>query len=87
MAAYTSLAQVERAFRSLKTGQLEVRPVYVYNEDRVRGHVLVCLLACYVEWHLRRRLAPLLFEGQDREAARLAGGEGAGLGAHGGESG
>ncbi len=68
--AYKSLAQVERAFRSLKTGQLEVRPVYVYNEDHVRGHVLVCLLAYYVEWHLRRRLAPLLFEEQDREAAR-----------------
>ena len=68
--AYKSLAQVERAFRSLKTGQLEVRPVYVYNEDHVRGHVLVCLLAYYLEWHLRRRLAPLLFEEQDREAAR-----------------
>ena len=70
VAAYKSLAQVERAFRSLKTGQLEVRPVYVYNADHVRGHVLVCLLAYYVEWHLRRRLAPLLFEEQDREAAR-----------------
>ena len=51
---YKSLAQVERAFRSLKTGQLEVRPVSIYNADDVPGHVLVWLLAYYLEWHLRR---------------------------------
>ena len=68
--AYKSLARVERAFRSLKTSQLHLRPVYVYSEDHVRGHVLLCLLAYYVEWHLRQRLAPLLFEEQDRAAAR-----------------
>ncbi len=68
--AYKSLARVERAFRSLKTSQLQLRPVYVYSEDHVRGHVLLCLLAYYLEWHLRQRLAPLLFEEQDREAAR-----------------
>ena len=67
--AYKSLVQVERALRSLKTGQLEVRPVSAYNEDLARGHVLVCLLAYYVEWHLRK-LAPVLFEKQDRGAAR-----------------
>ena len=63
--AYKSLAQVERAFRSLKT-RLDVRPVYVYNADRVRAHVFLCMLAWHVEWHLRRRLAPLLFEDDDR---------------------
>ena len=62
MAAYKSLSQVERAFRSMKTTRLEVRPVFVYSEEHVRGHVLLCLLAWYLEWHLRRRLAPLLFE-------------------------
>ena len=47
-----------------------MRPVYVYNAGRVRAHVFLCMLAYYVEWHLRRRLAPLLFEDDDREAAR-----------------
>ena len=69
VAAYKSLARVERAFRSLKTSQLEVRPVYVYAEEHVRGHVFLCMLAYYVEWHLRRKLAPLLFEDADRAAA------------------
>ncbi len=68
--AYKSLSQVERAFRSLKTTQLALRPVYVYSEDHVRGHVFLCLLAYYLEWHLRRRLAPLLFEEEDRAGAR-----------------
>ena len=68
--AYKSLASVERAFRSIKTTRLKVRPVYVYNAGRVRAHVFLCMLAYYVEWHLRRRLAPLLFEDDDREAAR-----------------
>ena len=62
VAAYKSLSQVERAFRSLKTTRLDIRPVFVYSEEHVRGHVLLCLLAWYLEWHLRRRLAPLLFE-------------------------
>ena len=60
--AYKSLAHVKRAFRSLKTAQLVVRPIFVYSEDHVRGHILLCMLAYYVEWHLRRRLAPLLYE-------------------------
>lgn len=62
VAAYKSLSQVEWAFRALKTTRLEVRPVFVYSEERVRGHIFLCLLAWYLEWHLRRRLAPLLFE-------------------------
>ena len=62
VAAYKSLSQVEWAFRALKTTRLEVRPVFVYSEECVRGHVFLCLLAWYLEWHLRRRLAPLLFE-------------------------
>ena len=68
--AYKSLAQVERAFRSIKTTRLKIRPVYVYNTARVRAHVFLCMLAWYVEWHLRHRLAPLLFEDHDRDAAR-----------------
>ena len=70
VAAYKSLAQVERAFRSLKLSQLEVRPLYVYSAEHVRGHVFLCMLAYYLEWHLRRKLAPLLFEDSEREAAR-----------------
>ena len=62
MAAYKSLSQVERAFRSMKMTRLHVRPVFVYTEQHVLGHVFLCLLAWYLEWHLRRRLAPLLFE-------------------------
>ena len=68
--AYKSLSRVERAFRNLKTARLEVRPIYVYNAGRVRAHVFLCALACHVEWHLRRRLAPLLFEDDDPKGAR-----------------
>ena len=68
--AYKSLATVERAFRCIKTTRLKVRPVFVYSAEHVRAHVLLCMLAWYVEWHLRRRLAPLLFEDDDRKAAR-----------------
>ena len=68
--AYKALARIERAFRHLKTTRLEVRPVYVYTADHVRAHVFLCALACHVEWHLRRRLAPLLFEDDDPEGAR-----------------
>lgn len=68
--AYKSLAQVERAFRSLKTVELEVRPIHHRLAGRVRAHVFLCLLAYYVQWHLRRALAPLLFDDHDRAAAR-----------------
>ena len=59
--AYKSLARVERAFRSLKTTVLKVRPIFHWRERRVRAHLFVCMLAYYLEWHMRRRLAPLLF--------------------------
>ena len=67
--AYKSLAGVERAFRALKTTRIRVRPLHVYTEEHVRGHVFLCMLAYYVEWHLRRKLAPLLFEDSCREEA------------------
>jgi hypothetical protein len=66
--AYKSLSQVERAFRSSKT-DLDVRPLHHHTEPRVRAHVFLCMLAYYVEWHLRRSLAPLLFHDHDRAAA------------------
>jgi len=67
--AYKDLARVERAFRSLKTLDLHVRPIYHRLADRVRAHVFLCLLAYYVEWHLRKALAPLLFDEDDPAAA------------------
>lgn len=62
VAAYKSLAQVERAFRSMKTVDLHVRPVFHYSEQRVRAHVFLCMLAYYVEWQMRRRLKSMLFD-------------------------
>jgi len=59
--SYKRLAQVERAFRVLKSLELEIRPIHHRLAGRVRAHVLLCLLAYYVEWHMRRALAPLLF--------------------------
>jgi|SRR5579872_1058006 len=67
--AYKSLAQVERAFRCLKTIDLDIRPVFHWTAPRVRAHVLLCMLAYYVEFHMRRRLAPILFDDHDRTAA------------------
>jgi hypothetical protein len=68
--AYKSLAQVERAFRSLKGIDLRIRPLFHWLAPRVRAHVFLCLLAYHVEWHMRRKLAPMLYEDDDR-----AGGE------------
>jgi hypothetical protein len=62
---YKSLAQVERAFRSLKGMDLRIRPIYHRTEDHVRAHIFLCMLAFYVEWHMRRDLAPLLFEDEE----------------------
>ncbi len=62
VAAYKSLAQVERAFRSIKTVDLQVRPVFHYSEKRVRAHVFLCMLAYYVQWQMRQRLKPMLFD-------------------------
>jgi hypothetical protein len=70
--AYKSLAQVERAFRSLKSIDLDIRPVHHRLAGRVRAHVFLCMLAYYVAWHMRRKLAPLLFEDHDRKAAAAA---------------
>jgi hypothetical protein len=67
--AYKALSGVERAFRSYKTMDLRVRPIYHYLADRVRAHVLLCMLAYYVEWHMRPALAPLLFDDDDKAAA------------------
>ena len=67
---YKRLPQVERAFRSLKGLDLLVRPIYHRLPDRVRAHVLLCMLAYYVEWHLRGALAPLLFDDVERAAGR-----------------
>ena len=70
--AYKRLSTVERAFRSLKSVDLKVRPVFHRTAERVRAHVLVCMLAYYVEYHMRRRLAPLLFDDEDRAGAEAA---------------
>ena len=70
--AYKGLSRVERAFRSYKTVDLKVRPVHHRLEGRVRAHVFLCMLAYYVEWHMRRALAPLLFDDDDPAAAGTA---------------
>jgi transposase len=59
---YKSLGQVEQAFRCLKQTDLHIRPIRHRTEDHVRAHIFLCMLAYYVDWHLRRALAPLLFE-------------------------
>ncbi len=64
--SYKRLAQVERAFRILKSLDLELRPIHHRLAERVRAHVLICWLAYYVEWHMRRALAPLLFQDEHR---------------------
>ena len=69
VAAYKSLAHVERAFRSMKTVDLNVRPIFHYTEQRVRAHVFLCMLAYYVEWHMRERLKPMLFDDEYLEEA------------------
>lgn len=66
--SYKRLAHVERAFRSLKTIDLHIRPIHHRKADRVRAHVLLCMLAYYVEWHMRKALAPILFDDDDKPA-------------------
>ena len=65
---YKELSNVERAFRSMKSVDLKVRPIHHRSENRVRTHVLLCMLAYYVEWHMRRALAPMLFDDADPAA-------------------
>ena len=67
---YKSLSQVEQAFRCLKGTDLRVRPIHHRTEDHVRAHIFLCLLAYYVEWHMRQALAPLLFADEDLKQTR-----------------
>ena len=69
---YKRLAEVERAFRSFKSVDLKVRPIHHRLEERVRAHLLLCMLASYVEWHMRQALAPILFDDDDPAAAEAA---------------
>lgn len=68
--AYKDLTGVERAFRSYKTVDLKVRPIYHYLANRVRAHVFLCMLAYYIEWHMRKALAPLLFDDHDKASGQ-----------------
>lgn len=67
--AYKDLSKVERAFRSIKTIDLKVRPIYHWLNRRIRAHVFLCMLAYYVEWHMRQKLAPILFDDHQKEEA------------------
>ena len=67
--AYKNLSRVERAFRCLKSVDLKVRPIHHRRPDRVRAHILLCVLAYYVEWNMRKDLAPLLFDDHDPDTA------------------
>ena len=67
--SYKQLSVVEQAFRSLKTVDLKIRPIGHYLEDRVRSHIFLCMLAYYVEWHMRQQLAPMLFDDDDKQAS------------------
>ncbi len=70
--AYNGLSKAERAFRSLKTVDLNVRPIFHWTPERVKSHVFICMLAYYVEWHMRAALAPMLFEDDDKQAAEAS---------------
>ena len=65
---YKSLSQVERAFRSIKTMDLKVRPIHHHLEGRVRAHIFLCMLAYYVEWHMRQAWRELMFADEDQAA-------------------
>ena len=68
--SYKSLSRIERAFRSIKTVDLKVRPIRHRLEKRVRAHIFLCMLAYYVEWHMREAWSPLLFVDEDQEAKK-----------------
>ncbi len=68
--SYKNLTQVERAFRSLKGIDLLVRPIWHHTEEHVRAHIFLCMLAYYVEWHMRKALAPLLFDDEELDGNR-----------------
>ena len=69
MRSYKSLSLVERGFRCIKTVDLHVRPVYHRRRIGSGAHVFLCMLAYYLEWHMRQKLAPMLFDDTDKEAA------------------
>lgn len=69
VSAYKDLSQVEWAFRSLKSVDLKARPIYHWKDDRITSHVFLCMLAYYVEWHMRGALQEILFDDHQREAA------------------
>jgi len=69
---YKRLSQVEQAFRTLKGLDLLVRPIHHRTEEHVRAHIFLCTLAYYVEWHIRKALAPVLFEDEELDANRLS---------------
>ena len=66
---YKSLSRAERAFRCLKTVDLQLRPIYHHKDERIRAHVFLCMLAYYVEWHMRERLREVLFDDCDTASA------------------
>jgi hypothetical protein len=68
--SYKNLAQVERAFRSFKGIDLLIRPIWHHTEEHVRAHIFICMLAYYVEWHMRKALSPLLFEDEELDENR-----------------
>lgn len=70
--AYKDLSRVERAFRSMKTVDLDIRPIRHWTAPRVRAHVFLCMLAYHVEWQMRARLKPMLYDDADKEAAEAA---------------
>jgi len=69
---YKRLSEVERAFRSLKSVDLKIRPIYHHLAERVKAHIFLCMLSYYVEWHMRQALAPILFDDHDPQAAEAA---------------
>ncbi len=69
---YKQLSVAEKAFWSIKTVDLKVRPIYHDRSHRIQCHIFACMLANYVEWHMRPRLAPMLFGEEDQEAAKAA---------------
>lgn len=69
VSSYKNLSKVEFAFRTLKSDDIQIRPIFHYKESRVRAHVFLCMLAYYLEWHMRQKLAPMLFEDHDKLGA------------------
>ncbi len=67
---YKSLSGVERAFRAMKTTALDVRPIFHRDEDMVRAHIFLCMLSCYLRWHLEQQLKPALFNDEEKESPR-----------------